>query len=65
MFAAAAAVTVRALSASDAELVELIGLPIEVDSVVMTIVVTLSSRRSSLRAATILSSESLKTTSPE
>ena len=66
MFSAAAAVTVKALSDVDAEPLEL-ALPREVESepVLITKVVTLSSSKSSFNAATILSSVSSKTTSPE
>ena len=59
IFAAAAAVTVREESS------EVLSLPRVVDWLVITRVVTLSSNKSSFNAATILSSLSRKTTSPE
>ena len=67
IFFAAAAVTVRAESAVEVDPPEVVALPREVESVpvLITKVVTLSSSRSSFKAATILSSESLITTSPE
>jgi hypothetical protein len=65
MFVAADAVTVKELSTVEVGSVELLGLPRLVDSVVIIKVLTRSSKRSSLRALTILSSVSLMTTSPE
>ena len=67
IFFAAAAVTVSAESAVEVDPPVVVALPREVESVpdLITKVVTLSSNKSSLRAATILSSESVITTSPE
>ena len=59
IFAAAAAVTVREESSEE------FSLPRVVDWLVITRVVTLSSNKSSFKASTMLSSVSLKTTSPE
>ena len=65
MFLAAAAVTVIEESSVDVVPPEVVAFPREVDCSVITSVVTLSSRRSSFKALTILSSVSLITTSPE
>ena len=65
ILAAAAAVTVKEESAIDVDPPEVEALPNAVDWDVMTRVVTLSSRRSSFKALTILSSVSLITTSDE
>ena len=64
IFFAAFAVTVKDESAFEAVPEEL-AFPNEVESLVTTKVVTRSSNKSSFKAATILSSESLITTSPE
>ena len=67
IFFAAAAVTVSAESAVEVDPPVVVALPRAVESVpvLTTRVVTLSSNKSSLRAATILSSESTITTYPE
>ena len=65
ILAAAAAVTVKEESEVDVDPPEVEALPNAVDWDVMTRVVTLSSRRSSFKALTILSSVSLITTSDE